>query len=50
MESIAVLSEMLWSVDGETKNIQIAQGKYELPLGRKEGLKYYKKIRRWSKK
>ena len=49
MNKIGLLSDMLWSVDGETENIQIAQGKYELPKGRKEGVRYLKKIKRWRK-
>ncbi len=49
MNKIGLLSEMLWSVDGETENIQIAQGKYELPKGWNEGVKYLKKIKRWRK-
>jgi hypothetical protein len=40
--------ELLKYADGETENIQIAQGKYKLPLTLKDGFKTLKQEIRWQ--
>lgn len=44
------LFEILDSVEGETENIRIAQGKYYLPKNLKNTFKQIKKETRWHKK
>lgn len=45
---IKTIIEMLDYADGETENIQIAQGKYKLPETLKEGLKQIKNEYKWQ--
>ena len=45
---IELLLEILKHADGETENIQIAQGKNKLPETFKEGWKQIKKEVRWQ--
>ena len=42
--------QLLEFVDGETENIRIAQGKYELPKTIKGTFKQFKKDIRWQNK
>ena len=41
--------ELLEYANGETENIRIAQGKYKLPKGFKEGIKQIKNEIKWQK-
>jgi len=41
--------DLLQVVDGETKNIRIAQGKYKLAETIKEGYKQIKRNNKWQK-
>lgn len=41
--------DLLQVVNGETENIQIAQGKYKLAETFKEGYKQIKEIKKWAK-
>ncbi len=44
---IKLILDCLQYVNGETKNIKIAKGKYKLPTTLKEGFKAYKQERKW---
>jgi len=47
---IKLILENLKYANGETENIQIAQGKYKLPTTLKQGFKTLKKEIQWSSK
>lgn len=46
---IKAILDLLQYAHGETENIQIAQGKYQLPLSVKEAIKTKVKEKEWKK-
>jgi hypothetical protein len=46
---LKTILELLEYANGETENIQIAQGKYQLPLSIKEAIKSKAKENEWKK-
>lgn len=47
---ITTILELLEYANGETENIRIAQGKYQLPLSVKEAIKTKVKQNQWQDK
>ena len=46
---LKTILELLEYANGETENIRIAQGKYQLPLSIKEAIKSKTKEKEWKK-
>lgn len=46
---LKTILELLEYADGETENIRVAQGKYELPLSIKDAIKSKVKEKQWKK-